>query len=157
MWRRRLEIYLEISQYHLSVHVGRHCGQRRPRRCSDPRTWSCCRRGRGRVGARGSWRRRAPLGCRGGPGLPRLAAPRRTGGGRRAGGRGRGGQRCLSRWPGEEEAAPLPPCPHSACRTFCLSLRSQRGALRPARDHAPVKRWRSGGKGAGLRLSGRPR
>ncbi|XP_032552566.1 collagen alpha-1(I) chain-like [Chiroxiphia lanceolata] len=32
------------------------------------------------------------------------------------------------------------------CRTFCLSLRSQRGALRPARDRPPVKRCeRTGG------------
>ncbi|XP_064520084.1 basic proline-rich protein-like [Pseudopipra pipra] len=42
-------------------------------------------------------------------------------------------------------AAPRLP-PQRLCRTFCLSLRSQRGALRPARDRPPVKRCeRTGG------------
>lgn len=108
VWRR-LEIYLEISQYHFSVHVGRHCSQLRPRLCSDPRTWSCCRRGRGRVGATSSSRRPVPLGLpRRFEGCPNSATQRGGGVRRRRRGEGR---REASEAPGagrDQERAALP-------------------------------------------------
>lgn len=118
----RAAVYLEVGQDHLSVHVGRHGGRRRPRLRSAPRSASCAGGSYGLMEAAGRARRE-----------------RRRAGRRRAGREPEPSSAAsLSGRPGEEEkeeAAPLPPRPHSACRTFCLSSRSQRGALRPPRDH----------------------